>query len=56
MAEIMLNTIEAEEIIIIEVTGPIIELGVDQGMTMEIEEMTGLKARLQKKQLQAGAW
>ena len=26
----------------IEVTGPIIELGVDQGMAMEIEEMTGL--------------
>ena len=36
------NTIEEEEIITIEVTGPIIELGVDQGMAMEIEDMTGL--------------
>ena len=41
-AEVVLNTIEEEEIITIEVTGPIIELGVDQGMAMEIEDMTGL--------------
>ena len=38
----MLNAKEEEEIIIIEVTGPITELGVDQGMAMEIEEMKGL--------------
>ena len=38
----MLNTIEEGEIIPTEVTGPIIELGVDQGMAMEIEKMTGL--------------
>ena len=41
-AEIMLSIIEEEEIITIEVTGPIIELGLDQEMAMEIEEMTGL--------------
>ena len=33
--ETTLNTIEEEEIITIEVTGPIIELGVDQEMAME---------------------
>ena len=38
----MLSIIEEGEIIPIEVTGPIIELGVDQGMVMGIEEMTGL--------------
>ena len=38
----MLNSIEEEETITIEVTGPIIELGVDQGMAMGIEDMTGL--------------
>ena len=38
----MLSIIEEGEIIPIEVTGPIIELGVDQGMIMGIEEMTGL--------------
>ena len=38
----MLSIIEEEEIITIEVTCPIIELGVDPGMAMEIEEMTGL--------------
>ena len=42
IAEIALHTIEEEEVIIIEVTGPIIEPGVGQGMAMEIEEMTGL--------------
>ena len=41
-AEIALNTIEEEEIITTEVTGLIIELGVDQGMAMEIEDVTGL--------------
>ena len=38
----MLSTIEEEEIILTEVTGPIIELGVDQEVIMEIEGMTGL--------------
>ena len=38
----MLNTIEEEEITI-EVTGSIIELEVDQGNAMEIEEMTALR-------------
>ena len=38
----MLNTIEEEEIITIEVTGPIIELGVDQGMAMKTEDMASL--------------
>ena len=43
IVEIMLNTKE-EEIIVTEVTGLIIELGVDQDqeMTMEIEEITDL--------------
>ena len=43
IVEIMLN-IEDEEIIVTEVTGLIIELGVDQDqeMTMEIEGMTDL--------------
>ena len=36
----MLSIMEEEEIITIEVTIPII--GVDQGMAMEIEEMTSL--------------
>ena len=38
----MLSTVEEEEIIVTEVTGLIIELEVDQEMTMEIEGMTGL--------------
>ena len=38
----MLSKIEEEEIILTEVTGLIIELGVDQEMIMEIEGMTGL--------------
>ena len=38
----MLSTIEEEEIILTEVTGLIIELGVDQEMIMEIEGMIGL--------------
>ena len=38
----MLSTIEEEEIILTEVRGLIIELGVDQEMVMEIEGMTGL--------------
>ena len=38
----MLSIIDEGEIIPIEVTGPIIELGVDQGMDIEIEEITGL--------------
>ena len=42
IVEIMLSTIEEEEIILTEVTGLIIELGVDQEMIMEIERMTGL--------------
>ena len=42
IAQIMLSTIEEEEIILTEVTGLIIELGVDQEMIMEIERMTGL--------------
>ena len=44
-AEIMVCIIEEEEtiIIIIEVTNPNIELGVDQGMAMGIEEITGLR-------------
>ena len=42
IAEIALSTIEEEEIILTEVTGLIIELGVDQEMIMEIEGMTGL--------------
>ena len=42
IAEIMLSTIEEGEIILTEVTGLIIELGVDQEMIMEIEGMTGL--------------
>ena len=41
-AEITLHTIEEEKIILTEVTGLIIELGVDQEMIMEIEGMTGL--------------
>ena len=43
IVESMLNT-EEEEIIVTEVTGLIIELGVDQDqeMTMEIEGMTDL--------------
>ena len=36
----MLSIIEEREIIPIEVTDPIIELGEDQGMVMGIEEMT----------------
>ena len=42
IAQIMLSTIEEEEIILTEVTGLIIELGIDQEMIMEIERMTGL--------------
>ena len=42
IAEILLSTIEEEESILTEVTGLIIELGVDQEMIMEIEGMTGL--------------
>ena len=42
IVEIVLSTVEEEEIIVTEVTGLIIELEVDQEMTMEIEEMTGL--------------
>ena len=42
IAEIPLSIIEEDEIILIEVTGLIIEKGVDQGMVMGIEEMTGL--------------
>ena len=42
IAEIMFDTIEEGEIMSIEVTGPIIELGVDQGRAMEIEKMTDL--------------
>ena len=38
----MLSTIEEREIILTEITGLIIELGVDQEMIMEIEGMTGL--------------
>ena len=40
----MVNTIEKEGMIItiIEVTDPIIEIGVDQGIIMGIEEMIGL--------------
>ena len=38
----MLSTIEEGEIILTEVTGLIIELGVDQEMIMKIEGMTGL--------------
>ena len=38
----MLSTVEEEEIILTEVTGSIIELGVDHEMIMGIEEMTGL--------------
>ena len=38
----MLSIIEKEEIILTEVTGLIIELGVDQEMIMAIEGMTGL--------------
>ena len=43
IVEIVLNT-EEEEVIVTEVTGLIIELGVDQDqeMTMEIEGMTDL--------------
>ena len=42
-AEIVVSIIEEEgTIAIIEVTDPIIELGVGQGMAMEIEEMTDL--------------
>ena len=37
-----MDTIEEEEIILTEVTGLIIELGVDQEMIMGIEEITGL--------------
>ena len=42
--DLALNTIEEEEIIVTEVTGLIIEQGVnqDQEITMEIEGMTGL--------------
>ena len=38
----MLSTKGEEEIILTEVTGLIIELGVDQEMIMEIEGITGL--------------
>ena len=38
----MLSTVEEEEIRVTEITGLIIELGVDQELTMEIEGMTGL--------------
>ena len=38
----MLSIIEEEEIITIVATGPIIDLGVDQGIAMEIEEVTSL--------------
>ena len=39
----MLSTIEEGEIMSTEVTGLIIELGVDQEMIMGIEGITGLK-------------
>ena len=44
IVEIVLNTVEEEEIIVTEVTGLIIELGVDQDqeMAMEIEGMIDL--------------
>ena len=42
IAEIMLSTIEEEEITLTEVTAIIIELRVDQEMIMEMKEMTGL--------------
>ena len=42
IAEITLSIIEEGEIMPIEVTSPIIELVVGQGMVMGIEEMTGL--------------
>ena len=42
IAEITLSTIEKGEITLTEVTGLIIELGVDRTMIMEIEGMTGL--------------
>ena len=42
IAEIMFYTTEEEEIILTEVTGLIIELGVYQEMIMEIEGMKGL--------------
>ena len=42
LAEITLSTIGEGEIILTEVTGLIIELGVDQEMIMGIEGMTGL--------------
>ena len=42
ITEITLSIIEEEEIIFTEVTGLIIELGVDQEMTIAIEGMTGL--------------
>ena len=42
IAEIMLSTIEEEEITLTEVTGLMIQLGVGQEMIMEIEGMTAL--------------
>ena len=42
IAEITLSIIEEGEIILIEVKGLIIEVGVDQEMIMGMEEMTGL--------------
>ena len=42
IVEIVLSTVEEEEIIVTEVTGLIIELEVGQEMTMKIEGMTGL--------------
>ena len=39
----MVSIVEEEETIIIEVTYPILELGVDQGMAMEIEEIIDLR-------------
>ena len=42
IVEIMLSTVEEEEIVVTEVTGIIIELEVDKEMTMEMEGMTDL--------------
>ena len=39
----MVSIVGEEETITKEVTGSIIELEVDQGMAIEIEEMTGLR-------------
>ena len=39
----IVEKVEEEETIIIEVTDPIIDLGVDQGIAMEIEEIIDLR-------------